>query len=190
MYNGVFKIFGGYWKAYGGMRALAASPYLHAAVLLTIATFNIWTAKDWWGEVISVMPNLLGFTLGGFAIFIGFGDERFRQLLAEPEEDEQGNNVPTIYESLCATFVHFIIIQLLALIYAFIAKAWWFYLPWVSCVADVIDVTRPIFWAVGYCLFMYALTSVLAATMHVFRIATMYKQYQRAIADSSGEKSL
>ena len=32
----------------------------------------------------------------------------------------------------------------------------------------------------GYGLFLYALTSVLAATMHVFRIASMYESYQRA----------
>ena len=179
MYKGVAKIFCLYWKAYGGFRALLRSPYFHAAVLLLSLTYNTWLEKDWWLEVISALPNLLGFTLGGFAIFIGFGDERFRQLLADPETDSDGNEVPTIYVSLCSTFVHFIIIQLLALVYALLAKSWWFYFPWPACIAELMPVFRNIAWAVGYGLFLYALTSVVAATMHVFRIANMYERYRR-----------
>lgn len=182
MYKGVSRIFGVYWKAYGGWHALVRSPYFHVAFLLLLVTPNTWLAKDWWADVISALPNLLGFTLGGFAIFIGFGDERFRQLLADPEMDDEGNERPTIYVSLCATFVHFIIIQLAALIYAVIAKAWWFYVPWPACIAEIIPVVRSVLWACGYGLFLYALTSVLAATMHVFRIANMYEKYQRSTA--------
>lgn len=96
MYKGVLNIFGTYWRAYGGWIALLKSPYFHAALVLLALTFHTWTAEDWWEDVTSVLPNLLGFTLGGFAIFIGFGDERFRALLAEPEEDKQGEVRPTM----------------------------------------------------------------------------------------------
>lgn len=190
MYKGVTKIFGIYWKAYGGLEALLRSPYFHLALLLLALTYNTWLQKDWWTDVISALPNLLGFTLGGFAIFIGFGDERFRQLLADPEVDSEGNEVPTIYVSLCSTFVHFIIVQLSALIYALIAKAWWFYFPWPSFIAELMPVFRSISWAAGFGLFLYALTSVLAATMHVFRIANMYEKYRRSPAcDNSAPRA-
>ena len=159
------------------------SPYFHAALLLLVLTFNTWFEKDWWTDVISALPNLLGFTLGGFAIFIGFGDERFRQMLADPETDNEGNEVPTIYVSLCATFVHFIVIQLSALVYALVAKSWWFYFPWPSYIADFIPLFRGVAWAIGYGLFLYALTSVVAATVHVFRIANMYEKYQRSTVE-------
>lgn len=189
MYKGVLKIFGVYWNAYGGSRALFRSPYLHLAFFLLLITFNTWTDADWWDDVISALPNLLGFTLGGFAIFIGFGDERFRQLLADPETDAEGNEVPTIYVSLCASFVHFIIVQLVALVYAVIAKSWWFYFPWPCFIEDALPAIRLTFWAIGYGLFLYALTSVLAATMHVLRIANMYQTYQRSTAGQQTSQS-
>lgn len=183
MYKGVAKIFSLYWKAYGGTSALLRSPYFHVALLLLALTYNTWLQKDWWVDVTSALPNLLGFTLGGFAIFIGFGDERFRQLLADPETNSDGNEVPTIYVSLCSTFVHFIVIQLIALVYALVAKSWNFYFPWPSRIAEIIPVLRSVAWAIGYGLFLYALTTAIAATMHVLRIANMYEKYRRMSVD-------
>lgn len=176
MYTGVAKIFRRYWVAYGGLSALLRSIYLHVAGILLLLTFNTWTNPKWWDQSLSILPNLLGFTLGGFAIFIGFGDERFRALLAEPEEDK---NKPTIYVSLCSTFVHFILVQVLALTYAVVANSWWFYTPRLDFARPALGYLNGIAGAVGYGLFLYALTSVVAATMHVLRIATMYEQHQR-----------
>ena len=176
MYKGVAEIFLRYWRAYGGLPALLRSPYFHASLVLLALTFHTWSGPVWWDIVIGALPNLLGFSLAGFAIFIGFGDERFRALLAEPEENETR---PTIYVSLCATFVHFIVVQILALIYAVVAKSWWFYAPWMDPVRDFLPQVNLVAGAIGYGIFLYALTSVLAATMHVFRIASMYETYQR-----------
>lgn len=176
MYKGVFEIFSRYWQAYGGLRAVVRSPYFHASMVLLALTQHTWSNPEWWDIVVGALPNLLGFSLAGFAIFIGFGDERFRSLLAKPEEDAQQ---PTIYVSLCATFVHFILVQILALIYAVVAKSWWFYASWMEPVRDLLPYANQVAGALGYALFLYALASVLAATMHVFRIAAMYESYQR-----------
>lgn len=179
MYKGVFSIYARYWSAYGGLPALVRSFYLHAALVITVICANAWLKPGWWDQVASILPNVLGFTLGGFAIFISFGDEKFRQLLAEPESAE--DETPTAYVKLCSTFVHFILVQIVALVVAIIAKAMYFpweraphlfnlALPWLNGVAGFL----------GYLLFVYALTSALAATMHVFRIASMYESFQRA----------
>jgi len=180
MYTGVLNIFGRYWQAYGGGSALVRSPYLHAAAVLLVLTYATWSQNGWWEQVLSVMPNLLGFTLGGFAMFLGFGDEKFRSLLAEPDEDAIGE--PTLYVSICATFVHFIVVQLFALVAAVVAKSWWFYFPWPEPIRVFLPFLNLFGWAFGYAFFLYALTSVLAATMHVFRIATMYEQHQQVQA--------
>ena len=180
MYKGVGDIFSRYWQAYGRRKAFLRSPYLHLAALLLAATYATWSQKDWWDQVISVMPNLLGFTLGGFAMFLGFGDEKFRSLLAEPDEDKPEE--PSLYVSLCATFVHFILIQLLALLCALLAKSWWFFFPWPESIRLVLPWLNLLGGALGYGLFLYAVTSVLAATMHVFRIATWYEQHQHSAA--------
>lgn len=183
MYSGVIDIIGRYWSAYGGVRALVRSPYLHFAIVLLALTFNAWLSSGWWDQSLSVLPNVLGFTLGGFAIFIGFGDERFRQVLAEPDE---GGSSSSAYVQLCATFVHFIVVQVLALIAAVLAKAWWFYASWADPIREYLPYLNALGGALGYGLFLYALTSVLAAVMHVFRIASMYEQLQQAIKDDKG----
>lgn len=172
-YKGVAVIFKVYWTAYGGLGALLRSPYLHAAAVLLALTNPFWLVPLWWDQSLAVLPNLLGFTLGGFAIFIGFGDEKFRALLAE----DDGSSVND-YVALCATFVHFIIVQALALFAAVLAKAWWFYAPWMDPVRWLLPLLNSLGGAVGYGLFLYALCSVLAATMHIFRIAHLYAQFQ------------
>lgn len=184
-YKGVASIFGTYWNSYGGLRALLSSPYLHAALVLLLLTFHSWSGwgcvndqcERWWVQPISVLPNLLGFTLGGFAIFIGFGDEKFRALLAEADEASKVN----AYVALCATFVHFILIQAMALVFAIVAKSWWFYTPLIDPIRAWLPLLNGIGAAIGYGLFLYAITSVLAATMHIFRIARMYASFQNSL---------
>lgn len=186
MYRGVFSIYARYWRAYGGLPALVRSFYLHAALVTTLICANAWLTPGWWDQVTSILPNVLGFTLGGFAIFISFGDEKFRRLLAEHDDDDL--DAPTAYVKLCSTFVHFILVQILALLVAITAKAMYFpweqspelfkaALPWLNGAAGL----------GGYALFIYSLTSALAATMHVFRIASMYESFQKSNRHSDTE---
>jgi hypothetical protein len=179
MYKGVRKIFRRYWDAYGGWSSLWKSPYFHLALLLTCLTTHSWLEKEWWETVIGTLPNLLGFTLAGFSMFIGFGDEQFRSMLAEPDEDE--NEEFTIYLRLCSTFVHFIVVQIIALLFAIVAKSTFFYAEWLGGLQPYVVALRVVGWCFGYILFLYALTSALAATMHVFRIASMYEQYRKSV---------
>lgn len=178
-YKGVAAIFRDYWHAYGGSQALLKSPYFHCALILLLPlTASTWLAPDWWNDPISVLPNLLGFSLAGFAIFIGFGDNDFRELMATPDRDDNG---PTVYLAVCATFVHFIVVQVLAFLYAFLSKGLFFYCKLLDPIRDsVLPVLNWINGAVGYGLFIYALVSIVAATMHVFRIAKMYSSFIKA----------
>lgn len=185
MYAGTLDIFRTYWAAYGGWRELVRSFYLMVAGILLILTAPTWWSPSnlgggqwsaWWDQSFSVLPNLLGFTLGGFAIFLGFGDEKFRQLLAEPDPNEHISE--NAYVGLCSTFVHFILVQLLALIAAVLAKSWWFYSDWVEPIRCALPAMNALGGAIGYGLFLYALTSVMAATMHVFRIAKLYAAFR------------
>jgi hypothetical protein len=177
-------IFGRFWRAYGGWPAIFQSRYLYAAVLLTPFCWGSWSSPLWWDTVISVLPNLLGFTLGGFAIFVGFGDERFKASLAEPEGDA---DTPTVYRELCATFVHFILVQVLALLVAILSKGMWFPINLPSGMVDTILALNVVWGAICYAVFLYALTSVVAIGLHVFRIATMYESHQRFSADDAEE---
>lgn len=187
MYEGVNDIFSKYWAAYGGVKALVRSPYLHAAILLLAITSYYWIFDSWWKDVKSVIPSLLGFTLGGFAVFIGFGDEKFRQLLAEPDESDNIATSPTkhinrtqsIYTELCSTFVHFIVIQCISLLYSIVYESLQFYSPRIEPFRELVYFGTIFFSGIGFLLYLYALTSILAATMHLFRIATMYEEFQK-----------
>lgn len=169
-----------YWRAYGGSRSLFSSRYLLLALVILPLTWGTWSKELWWETVIGVLPNLLGFTLGGFAIFIGFGDERFKQTLAAPEDDP---GAPSVYLEFSATFVHFILVQVIALLLAVAAKGMNFGVAWPACIAKLIPAANLVLGGVSYLCFLYALTSVLAVTFHVFRIASMYETHQRFIAD-------
>ena len=108
-YESSYEIFQYYWNTYGGWRALLSSPYLHVALFLLLLTNHQWISRDWWDQSLAILPNLLGFSLGGFAIFLGLGDEQFRAVLAEKDEKESNS----AYTLVSATFVHFILIQAL-----------------------------------------------------------------------------
>src|SRR5699024_306750 len=104
------------WSAYGGIKALLLSPYFHAAVILTAVTAPTWMHPSWWELPIRVMPSVLGFSLGGYAIWLAIGDRRFRELIAGEGRGEKTSP----FMMVNAAFVHFIILQFLSILYAIV----------------------------------------------------------------------
>lgn len=167
-YSGVLNIILLYWDAYGGAQALRSSPYLHFSVLLTVLLSHYWITDAWWETALSTLPNLLGFTLTGFTIWLGFGDERFQRLVTKPGR----NGKASAYMGVSAGFVHFVLSQFFALLLALCAKALAFDLPkchWLNPISAFFD---PAFQAIGFLTFIYALTTIMAATLAVFRTAS------------------
>lgn len=181
MYKGVGQIFGRYWKNYGGWTALVCSFYLHVALALTVVTYPIWKEAGWWGQVLGILPNLLGFTIGGFTLFLGIGSEKFRTKLAQRNGDDAS---PLI--QISASYVHFIVMQTVAIFSAIIAQATNSPTPKVivdflrsSCVDPTafFDKVRLLGWGFSYLMFLYALTLVVAACMAVFRTASWSEEF-------------
>lgn len=184
-YCGVFNIFSRYWLAYGGCKEVLFSPYFHIAVLLTLALNHSWINGEWWNTAITILPSLIGFSLGGFAIWLGFGDEKFRHLISHQGESEKASP----YIELSATFAHFIVIQLVALIGALIGQGTAFTLPsnhWFTAIFEATGMpsdalptyVAPLFHFLGYLFFIYALMTALAATLAVFRVASWFEKYR------------
>jgi hypothetical protein len=169
-------IFVNYWHAYQGATTLLLSPYLYAAIVVDALTWGTWSGPYWWNTVLLVLPNLLGFALGGFAMFLGFGDDKFGALLVENDDSKPEDS--SLYINLCATFVHFIVIQIGALLYALVAKSCWFYYHWSTPMRALLVPMNLLGGALGYGLFLYSITSILAATMHMFRTAAWYEKHQ------------
>ena len=169
-----------YWRAYGGWRDVVRSPFLWLSIALTLLTFRLWLHGEWWAYPLSVMPSLLGFTLGGFAIFLGFGDERFKALIAGEEKDESGvSNGPSPYMTVCAAFLHFVLVQVAALLAALVAAATSF--SGTGVLAPVTAALQPLRWfgdMVGYWVFVYGLCLAAAAAIAVFRVAYWFDHYR------------
>lgn len=159
-YRGVRESFQTYFRLYGGWSALYRSPYLHLAILLAIVSFPIWNPSEgqvtWYGMAISVLPNLLGFTLGGFAILLAFGNEKFLSRICGPDND----GTPSPYLKLCGSFAHFIVVQVVALMLGFLGNAWqtenWF----VNFM--------------GLAIFYYAISTTLMATLAILNMCKWF----------------
>ncbi|WP_426414238.1 hypothetical protein [Bradyrhizobium ganzhouense] len=145
-----------YWSVYGGRSALLKSPYLHIALLLTGVCFLHWPKADTAAHAadvaVGVLPNLLGFTVGALAIVLAFSSADIFRLLSEDGE-------PTsFFLTLTANLVHFIFVQVAALVTGIVAK-----------IVDfrILDV-------LSLFLLFYAVLVTLSAAFQLFQTARIY----------------
>ncbi|MBB4365229.1 hypothetical protein GGD65_006295 [Bradyrhizobium sp. CIR18] len=107
----------------GGLRELLRSPYFQTSILLGLFCLVFWTRDEKQEHsvkaaeiAVGVLPNLLGFTVGALAIVLAFSSaDIFRNI-------EEGDP-RSFYLTLTANLVHFICVQVLALVSAIIARA-------------------------------------------------------------------
>ncbi len=165
-----------YYVVYGGIPALVKSTYLWISIAITAMAFGAWSppSAEWFDTVISVLPNLLGFSIGGFAIFLSIGDEQYRQVICGQDEPDR----PSPYMEVAATFMHFVTVQVLALLLAAVGKSH----PIASMHLDSswLETLQPFAWlfrAVSYVTFIYALVLCLAAIEAIWRVARTYDRH-------------
>lgn len=169
-----------YYDGYGGFRKLLRSGYLHAALLLTVVSVGRWTQEGWWDDPIGVLPNMLGFSISGYAVLLAFGDAPFRNIIAG--RSAKGDDSPFIVMN--ASFVHFMVVQVVALLAAFLCKNTFFELTrfgldetsFIARIVATLTFLRFVCWGIGYALFLYSLSTALAAAMAVFNLARWYDE--------------
>lgn len=165
-----------YWGYYGGWRALVTSYYLWASFLVSAVFYPMWSSGGWWNYVLGVTPSLLGFSLGGYAMWIAFGDSSFRKMISG---DSDGK--PSPFMEVSAAFVHFMIVQLLAILVALLAKAYYFELSsthWLIVLMGEYYYYICLFgFYLGFSIFVYSLFSAMAAIMALFRAAHWYDKF-------------
>lgn len=116
-WKGQYEALARYWALYGGWKALALSPYVHLSLVLTVLCAWLASWKPNAAEVaISVIPNLLGFTVGALAIVLAFSSADIFETLAEK------GNPKSFFMSLTANLIHFMLIQVIALVLGIFTK--------------------------------------------------------------------
>ena len=132
--------------------------------------------------MISIIPSIIGFSLGGYAIWLALGDSKFRDVIS----GESGDGEVSPYMSVNSAFVHFIIMQFLSLITALLFKSY------LDSDAPLSQVEKLIS-GFGYGLFIYSLLCAVAATFSVLRVASWYDMYQtkrrKTESDNSSDKT-
>lgn len=188
VYSDVLELLALYFRNYGGVRSVVRSPYAHVAIIIAVITFPIWTSPAWWDLPLSILPNLIGFTLSGYAVMMTLGNEKLRIELTRPVSGR-----PSAFMAINATFFHFLLLQIMSMLIAIIAKSRPFSSLFGSSATsygyfELRRLLTLICWAVGYTLFIYALTSALAATSAIFRVGR-WLEWSTSPGDRSGPNS-
>jgi hypothetical protein len=163
-----------YFLAYGGWAAILRSPLFLIAVAVTALGYGNWAASDRWAATSqSLIPNLLGFSLGTYAILFSLMTGRLKRAL-KAVKNEEGI---TFLDEINATFFHFIIVQVSALIWAFLYQgtglydlAQWLEPHW-PCAGTVFSALKGIGGFVGFVLLIYSITLIAGAALAVYRLA-------------------
>jgi hypothetical protein len=147
-----------------------------------------WHNPNWWDTVLSVLPNILGFSLGGFAIFLAFGDDAFRSIIGGKHPGDAANE-PSPYLEFSATFFHFIIVQVGAVLFSLLSKSFFLiHLPEDSILVGLNQIIKPVWWAIGFAFFSYAILSAAAAAMAIFSLTRSFDDYLTEKNESKDEK--
>ena len=162
--KGVFKSFFLYWRGYGGIIALLYSLYVWLSLVITlIIAINNCDQQNWWEwyeNVINIIPSILGFALGGYAILVGFGDEKFLSIMRGKEKKEDFS----LYMRVNTSFFHFIFVEFISLFYAIIYKA--------------LILENIYLYYLGIFLFFYALFTIVSTAFSVLNLADWFDTMQ------------
>lgn len=105
----------GYWSVFGGAWSLLRSTYFWLSVVLTLISKPLWEnspnqAPKWAAIATSIIPNLLGFALGGMAIMLSFSSGQFLQAIRQSGKED------SYFMKMIASFFHFTVILTTSLI--------------------------------------------------------------------------
>lgn len=165
-----------YFDTYGGLNALVKSKYFWFAVAITILCSRYFTTPGWWELAITVIPGLVGFSIAGVAIFVSLGSDSLRAVIAGKDPNDPS---PSPFMAFMAMFTHFVVIQLIALLCAFVAQALYDARPIASNPLEgLASELRGPFWLVGGLLFCYALSLCTALAIEIYRLAKMIDEFQ------------
>jgi hypothetical protein len=110
------RILKGALRDYGGWAAIVQSPFLWISVVLSAVSYNAWISGAWASSTLSIIPNLLGFSLGTYALLFSLMSNRLKLAL---RAIKNSNGISYLNE-INSTFLYFISVQILVLIWAFL----------------------------------------------------------------------
>jgi len=160
------------WDNMGGAAALCKSFDFRFALIVSLLCWPAWIEPQWWVNTISVLPSLLGFTLGGFAIFLGFGSDQFKELIAREDETKSE------YLSVSSVFLFIVAVQVVGLLYAIVCQSVWVPTPALLLhISPIFSYLNPLAWFIGYFIYVLGIVLSLRAAIRIFRVSRWYNSF-------------
>jgi hypothetical protein len=147
----------------------------------------MWQTDTWWDLAFEILPSTMGFSLAAFAVLLAFGNEDFLRVLSQRPQGK----TKSALDGTSAAFFHFIVIQVLALLFAFVGKGlsesvndlkWLFGLMGISDteIADIVVLfLQHLIGLLGFLLMIYSITCGLAASGRVLSLSLRLGQVLR-----------
>ena len=162
-----------YFRAYGGWSGVFGSPLFLTSMLVAWISYGQWLDPHWTQTTYALVPSLLGFSLGTYAILFSLITVRVKGALRAVKGDDDISAL----EQVNATFFHFIFVQVVALIWAFGFDG--------TLLADIAALAKgrfPSAWPcflflraagsfIGFVLLIYSVTLVVGAALAIYRLA-------------------
>jgi len=165
-----------YFHEYGGSDAILLSPLFWIAILISMIGYGNWLSSDKWSPISqSVIPNLLGFSIGTYAIIFSQMTPRMKKALTLMKIKQE----VTALQQINATFFHFIFIQILTLLWSFIYQSTIFseisqiLLQKCGCNRPLVLVVGGFSGLIGHVLLIYSITLLLGSALLVYRLASV-----------------
>lgn len=164
-----------YWVDYGGWGEFVTSPLVHLSAVVTITSYGVWSHGNWTELPLSLLPNLLGFSLGAYALIFSLANDNLLAALNRVSADGR----PPLLRMINATFLHFILVQTAAIIFALANKSSFLIdlVGWLPLSDEVGRISQRLLQlgaaVVGYWLTTYAVILLVAAALAAYRLANM-----------------
>lgn len=169
------QFLGRYIRDYGGLGSILRSPFLHFAILFAVLVQKQLKDGQLQALTLQTIPNLLGFSLGAYALLFSLISQRLKGALKAIQND----NGVSYFDEMNATFLHFILMQVVAFLWVVGSQS--------TIISDINNLFVNEFGVILYCdifmlmkwfsdfiglvLFIYVLLLVIAASLTVYRLA-------------------
>jgi membrane-associated phospholipid phosphatase len=164
-----------YFKAYGGWTSIFLSPIFLFSMLISLLDYSNWIDPKWASRSFDMIPSLLGFSLGSYTILFSLMTGRLKKAL-RAVKNQKGISY---LDEVNATFFHFIFVQILCIIWAFLFEGSYVIDIYRACIepmgAPIFALTALILTGsfIGHFLLVYSFLLILAAALAVYRIASI-----------------
>ncbi|MEN7433742.1 hypothetical protein VA599_23640 [Chromobacterium sp. TRC.1.1.SA] len=176
--NSILRLVSGY----GGVCAIFMTLHFWISVVMLLLTMQYWMRHEWWGQVLNTIPTLLGFSIGGFAIFISLGDHDFKKALCH-ELESAAEGTPTTFKTITTQICLASLSQALAMLVAILANA-----ILADCKPYLNQYFVFAFNMVGYWVFLYSVCFLVDVIVTIFNIAEMNEKYIQFVLGKGRKK--